>query len=1198
MTAPYTQRANFPTGGGGVVLALLALFLFAGNASAQDAQSDESVEEIVVTGSRIPSANLSELSPVTQIDSDELLFQGTARVEDLARTIPQIWSDQNTGQSNGATGTATVNLRNLGEERTLVLINGRRMPAGTPLQGGIGADINQIPGTLIDRVEILTGGASAAYGSDAVAGVVNFWLDDDFQGLKLDFQKSGFSYKNDSGRWRGVLESSGELAPSRSVNDGGIDRLALTMGGNFDGGRGNATAYLTWRKISSILQADRDYSACALSDDLTECFGSSTIPQGRFTPFGAIQSSLSQVGLHNTMERMIADPDINAEPGAMITIFVDPTTGETRHPLFVNTLSMMTESVERGYEDDGTPFLFFPDANGNPTMTTNAAGEMVRLAPVSHNFDYIVSGNQFVDRDGETFNYGRLNYFQRPDERFTFGAFTHYEITPDMTVFAELMFMDDRTVSQIAPSGAFFITDTLACDNAFLSKQQYDELCGQFLENDELIMELEEIQDLITTGMQTAGGNDFYNPDAIVPVATVHPLLGVDNDGNPLVGLDANGDPIPVQSVALGRRNVEGGNRQQDLRHTSFRIVTGVKGDLDDNWSYEAFYQYSEVSMQNTYFNDLSQTRVRRALDVPAPRSTTTGERLFLDGDNNIIDGDGNFVDETGAALAAGVDPVEFTPQCRSTEPCVPWNVFETGGVTDEAVNFLVLPLFARGTTDQTMASAFVTGDLGAYGIRLPTAETPATVAFGVEYREENLDFQPDTGFQEGDGAGQGGATPPVSGGYDAIEIFAEIGIPLIEGMPFAQEVVFDASYRYSDYSYDVDTHSYGLRLGWVINDETKLRTSWQRAVRAPNVRELFRPTGLNLFDLGNGDPCAGALETNDAGVEVTANGATFEECERSGVTRAQYGNIEDNPAGQYNFLQGGSLDLVPEEGDSFSFGVVYTPENEVLAGLSLTLDYFQIKVENGIDNLSPEFILNQCHAAEIDGSDAAARAADPFCSKIRRGGSGDLWVGSDVERSGLIESFNSNLAVEEVAGIDLTAEYGLDLGEWGELKISDVMSLFTTWDRKESAVAPVVDCSGTYGGGVCGYPTPDFQNNLRLTWTSPWNVRVSLLWRHISKVEGLDVLDIGGETCGPDGDDQCTTTYPLKAVNYIDLTALWDVRENINIRVGVSNLFGTEPPIVGSNLTGANIMGNGNTFPGVYDAFGRYAFIAATLNY
>ena len=121
-------------------------------ANAQDLSANQ-LEEVIVTGSRITRANLVSSSPVTQIDAEDMMFQGTTRVEDLVKELPQVYSQQNSTQQNGATGTATLNLRNLGDERTLVLINGRRLPAGSPVQGGVGADINQIPGALIERVQ-------------------------------------------------------------------------------------------------------------------------------------------------------------------------------------------------------------------------------------------------------------------------------------------------------------------------------------------------------------------------------------------------------------------------------------------------------------------------------------------------------------------------------------------------------------------------------------------------------------------------------------------------------------------------------------------------------------------------------------------------------------------------------------------------------------------------------------------------------------------------------------------------------------------------------------------------------------------------------------------------------------------------------------------------------------------------------------
>ncbi|MCP5128248.1 MAG: TonB-dependent receptor [Pseudomonadales bacterium] len=938
-------------------------------ANAQELSANQ-LEEVIVTGSRITRANLVSASPVTQVSAEELKFAGTVRVEDMMRTLPQVYSQQNTTNSNGATGTATLNLRNLGDERTLVLINGRRMPAGSPLQGGVGADINQIPGALIKTVEVLTGGASATYGSDAVAGVVNFIMMDDFEGVKLDYQYSAYNHDNRSNKWQGIVEDAGYPAPSGDTTDGDMNDLSFILGGNFDGGRGNAVAYATYRKIDPILQKDRDYSACALSDDATGCFGSSTIPQGRFTDFDT--------------------------------------------------------------------------------------------------FDYIVQGNNFVDRQGETYNYGALNYYQRPDKRYTLGSFAHYDVNEHVEAYTELMYMNDSTVSQIAPSGAFFVTDTIPCNNAFMSDQQFDALCGQF---------------------------------------------GLTKDD--------------VQTAYLGRRNVEGGNRQQDLEYNSFRGVFGLRGEINDTWRYDTYFLRSQVDMSNTYQNDLASPNIAKSLQAVVDPNT------------------GNIVCQ---GVIDGSDP-----------NCVPWNVFETGGVTDEALNYLVLPLFARGSTEQTIASGYVEGNLGDYGIKSPFANDGIDVVLGAEYRKENLDFNPDKGFQDGLGAGQGGATQAVSGSYEVKEGFMEASIPVVEGKTLMDQVVLDGGYRYSDYDYGETTNTYGVRLGWAFNSQVKARASYQRAVRAPNIQELFLPQGFNLFDM-TGDPCSDGVAGGKS-----AGGYTQAECARSGLQAGNWGKNFDSPAGQYNYLQGGNTNLSPEKSDTYTVGIVLTPD--MVEGLSLTIDYYDIKIEDGISNLTPEFILTEC----LDGDDSQ-------CAKVRRGNGGDLWVGSDVNKSGRIEALQDNLANEQVKGVDFVAVYQFDVGSWGSVELNNVLSYVDSWDTQELSGAPTTDCAGNWGS-VCGQPTPDTRNNFRATWTTPWSVTASAQWRYISDVKDLNEF------------------RDLDEVNYLDIAGIWDINEWASVRAGVNNATDKAPPIAG-NGAGPSIYGNGNTFPGMYDAMGRYFYVGATIGF
>ncbi len=966
---------------GAVLLLAAGAPVFAADEESPEVEADEvpvQLEEVVVTGSRIHIPNLASANPVYHIDAEALSFQGNVRVEDTLRILPQVFSTQNAGMSNSSTGTATLNLRNLGAQRTLVLVNGRRLPSGSPIQGGIGADINQIPGALIKSVEVLTGGSSATYGADAVAGVVNFLMADDFEGVKLDYQFSQYQHGNNSDRWQGIVRDAGYSPATGSSWDGDISNVSLVMGKNL-GRRGNVTVYGTYRNIEAVFHGDRDYSSCDLIDGLTACGGSGTTPQGTFSDFGALGS--------------------------------------------------------RGLES----------------------------------FDYKVEGHRFVPRDGTVYNYAPTNYFQRPDRRWTAGLFANYDVHDKVEAYTEFMFMDDQTVAQIAPSGSFFHPETLNCGNPLLSPQQFEAICGAY---------------------------------------------GLTKDD--------------MQTVRIGRRNVEGGSRQHDLRHTSYRSVFGLRGDLSDRWFYELHYQYSKVNMENTYLNDLSITRINRSLDVV--EHPETGDPVC----RSVLDGS---------------DPA-----------CVPWNIFREGGVTPDMVNYLSLPLIDGGSTDQTVISGYLTGHLGRYGIKSPLAENSVDIVLGGEYREESLAYNPGPAYRSGDGSGQGGSRPPVSGGFDVKEFFFEAGIPLIEGAPYAEELGLDVGYRYSDYDFDLQTNTFGVRSIWDTNSGVKFRASFQRAVRGPNVRERFQPQGLNLFDMP-ADPCGGPVSDGQ-----TAAGRTFEECALSGVTAAQFGNIAHSPAGQYNFLQGGNRDLGAEEADTYSFGLVWTPR--FVDGFNFSVDYYSIRIQKGVSRLNPQFILNQC----LDGNAAQ-------CAKIRRGQGGDLWVGSNVDRSGHIVALLDNLAIEKVQGYDVTALYDLDAGEWGHVHFNDILSITSTWDQQQLAGAPIEDCLGKWGL-TCGSPTPDMRNNLRATWVTPWGVRPSLMWRYVSGVDALS-----------------DTGVDLGERHYIDLAAIWDFADYASFRAGINNLFDREPPVAGQQA-GPSISGNGGTFPGLYDVLGRYFFFGVTANF
>jgi len=240
----------------------------------EEATADgEKVEKIQVTGSRIRRTDIESSSPV-QITSDvEIKLSGFTRVEDLLNSLPQIEAGQTSFRANGASGTASVDLRGLGPERTLVLVNGRRLqPGGVYSQS---ADINQIPAGLVKRVEVLTGGASTTYGADAVAGVVNFVMDTDFEGFEFTAGAQGYQHDNDNAYIQGLMDQRDFEYPTGSSGiDGTSFNYDLAIGGSFDGGKGHAVAYATYRRDNQLRQSARDYSSCALNNSGTACGGS------------------------------------------------------------------------------------------------------------------------------------------------------------------------------------------------------------------------------------------------------------------------------------------------------------------------------------------------------------------------------------------------------------------------------------------------------------------------------------------------------------------------------------------------------------------------------------------------------------------------------------------------------------------------------------------------------------------------------------------------------------------------------------------------------------------------------------------------------------------------------------------------------------------------------------------------------------
>jgi len=944
--------------------AVAAALVLAAAAALQGARAEQAVEKgerIEVTGSRIASSSdLESTSPIAIIKAEDLKVEGFSSLELILNNFPQFTADQGSRSNNGASGTATVNLRSLGPQRTLTLVNGRRLPAGDPQY--LASDLNQIPPAMIQRVEILTGGASAVYGSDAIAGVVNFILNEHFEGVQGDVTYDFYNHQQKS--WvANLLRSRNIPVPGDKGADGATTTATMTLGGNFNNDRGNAVVSLRYLKADALLQSERDYSAC---------------------------------------------------------------------PLFRNSAG----EVLCGGSDAGYPGLFI-DGNSSlrprPRWTLNTPDGQVR---------------PFV-RPDDTFNFAPYNYYQRPAERYGANAFLNYQVTPEVRVYGEFGYHDDRTVAQLAPTAIFFQESIVPWENPQLTDDWRSRLT-------------------------------FRKPNG---------QLGT--------------GPGTFADVQISRRNVEGGPRQDDRRHTSSREVIGVKGSVGD-WDYDVFFQTGRVNYQESFRHEYSSLHIARSLDVVVDPSTGRAVcRSFL----------------------LGTDP-----------KCVPFNVWTLNGVTSAALAYLETPAMQRGLTSQDVIGATITGDLGKYGLRFPGSNKSVEVAVGFERRVEKLDFEVDSAFA----AGLAGNEPVdnVRGSLEVKDVFAELRLPVFDWLNV------NGSYRLSNYG-SKKTDTYGIGIRATPTKGVQVRGSMQRAVRAPDLIELYAPQlSSNGYDV---DPCATDQPT-----------ATLEQCRRTGVTAAQYGNIQDAPFG-YPAIFGGNPDLAVETATTYTLGLVLTP----FSNLSATIDWFDIRVDNTIEAVEPQTILDQC----LQGGNPA------YCERVRR----DPATGTLFLNGATVNAIGQNIGTLRTAGIDIAVNYNRKLGSGHRLDL-DFMGTYVTKASFEPFVgASAIECAGRFWGD-CGTPTPRWRHRFRTTWRTPWDLDVAATWRYTEGVKSQDPQDPGSMGSG----------------NYLDLAATWSIAKQWTLRGGINNVFDRDPPII-AMLNGSP---GGNTFPQAYDSLGRHVFMSVSARF
>jgi len=573
-----------------------------------------------------------------------------------------------------------------------------------------------------------------------------------------------------------------------------------------------------------------------------------------------------------------------------------------------------------------------------------------------------------------------------------------------------------------------------------------------------------------------------------------------------------------ADGVLIGRRTVELGPRISQYENEAVQLVTGLEGEFQNGWNWNTFAQYGETTRLQAFINDVSNTNVLAGV----------------------------------AGCPAG-----------SPAGCVPVNLFGLNTITQEQADFIRIDVSESNDTDQVVVGGSVSGDIDS--VQLAGADGPLAFAAGLEYRDESARNRPDAAYASGDAIGFG-ASSPITTDFDVIEYYAEGILPILQGASLAESLTLEAGVRFSDYDYQIndfsnsfDTTTWKLQANWAINPSVKLRGGFNRAARTPSIQEAGEPRTSATGDLTT-DPCEGTNPLGDP--------ALMQLCIDTGVPANGFNSFTSIISGQVNNFEGGKRDLRPEEADTYTLGVVYTPEG---SPFTFTMDYYDITIDDAIVELPEQDVVDACYNFERD-------ANAPFCSRISRNAFGGL-IGP---LSAGVDVTVLNVAVLEQKGIDFSAAYSFALAGDSAVDLTINGNYLIDNKTQSTQFTNVNDCVGLVGN-VCEDPDHEWRFVQTTSYTNgPLNVQ--LRWQFLDGLTN-DTIALNGAP------ESAFATPRIGSANYFDLTARYSFGDRYELRGGILNLFEEDPPVVGNNY-GGTLQNSGNTFPATYDPLGRRYFV------
>lgn len=567
--------------------------------------------------------------------------------------------------------------------------------------------------------------------------------------------------------------------------------------------------------------------------------------------------------------------------------------------------------------------------------------------------------------------------------------------------------------------------------------------------------------------------------------------------------------PDPTANFTFRRRMLENGPRSRTIEYTVQQYTVGLAGDLANEWTFDVFASYGDVEATETQGGNLSESAFQELLEAP----------------------------DGGQALCGGFNP------------------FGINQISSECASYMAVP--AQNTRGGRMRNmeANIQGPM----LSLPAGEV--LVAAGVGYKSDFASENYDDVLRTGDVIGFN-ANDNINAQTDVAEIYVEALIPIVES--------FEATvgYRLSDYSTAGTVESYKGELMWSPTDSMTLRGTYQRAVRAPSIDELFAPI-TESFPAIDEDPCS-----NDSAARTTGpNVAQVEQlCIAQGIPAAAlpvYNYANQQVAGG---LSGGNPNLKEETADTYSFGVVLqSPFEGFMGGFQASIDYYQIEIEDAIAVVDASTFVARCYDAEFNPNFSSSNV---FCGFFNR----------DASTSEIIDAreTNENLAAFEAAGVDIQVDWAGEVGP-GTLGVNWIATHLTTWDRQALPGDPFTDLTGTIGNrsiSSVGVARPDWKWTFNTDYVME-NLGFNLRWRYIDSMT-----------------DDTQPTFETDTVHYLDVGASYDFSDlfggsldGLTGRVGIINLTDEDPQIIPHRV-------QANTDPSTYDTLGRRYFVNLTYRF